>query len=190
MNKEYWPAYYNKYQSPIEASDFAQFVNTKIKKGSKIVDIGCGNGRDTQYFEQCGHTVFAVDNVEITNFLGKNLINCDALNLDIVSDVYYSRFFIHTLSENDFDIFLKTISNIIQNGTLFIETRAIDGEIKKLVTFKSPIGEEHCRMLYSVDYLQHKFNKHFKIESISQSNQFAKYKNENPLIIRAILKKK
>jgi len=190
MNKGYWSYYYDKYQSPTDPSDFAQFVNSIIKTNSKIIDIGCGNGRDTQFFEQNDHNVVGVDNIEVPNFLGKNLIKCDATNLNVFGDVYYCRFFLHTLSESDCDVFLKRMSLIIGDGRIFIETRSSDTNSRKKVKFKSPIGENHYRMLYSIDYLDFKFSKYFKVEFISESTEFAVYENEKPLVIRSILKKK
>ena len=42
----YWDTYY-KSNKKIKESSFARFVIKKIDKNSKIIDIGCGNGRDS-----------------------------------------------------------------------------------------------------------------------------------------------
>ena len=185
----YWPYFYNHYEAPKECSDFAEFVSRLINKGSRIVDIGCGNGRDSLFFEQQGHKVFSIDKVEVP-FIGSNFVKKDALDIDIKSDVYYCRFFLHTLSEDDCDLFLQRISNLIGDGKLFIETRSSRSKSKEKVKFKSPIGESHYRMLYSIDYLDFKLKKHFSVDFISESNEWAPYKEERPYVIRAIVKKK
>lgn len=34
---------------------------SKVKKGSNILDLGCGSGRDTKYFLEQGYDVEAID---------------------------------------------------------------------------------------------------------------------------------
>ena len=47
----YWDTYY-KNNKKIKESSFARFVIKKIDKNSKIIDIGCGNGRDSFFFSK------------------------------------------------------------------------------------------------------------------------------------------
>ncbi len=190
MQSNYWSYFYKKYEAPCHPSDFAIFVNKMINKSSKIIDIGCGNGRDSHFFEENGHNVCSIDSVKSPNFLGKNLFQTDALELNVKGDVYYCRFFLHTLDEKECDLFLERMSNLMDDSKIFIETRASEIKNKERIKFKSPIGEEHYRTLYSIDYLEYKLSKYFTIEMISESDSFAAYGEERPLIIRAILKRK
>lgn len=189
MEPDYWEHFYKKYQPPSYESDFAKFTDQSIKRNSTIVDIGCGNGRDSLFFEKNGHTVFSIDNVKTSNFLGKNFIQQNALNLDIKADIYYCRFFIHTLDEPGCDLFLHRISQIIGDSKLFIETRSTTKN-KEKIKFISPIGEEHYRMLYSIEYFNSKVLNYFSTEMITKSDTFAVFQNERPEIIRAVLNKK
>lgn len=50
-NKKYWDDFYKIFLVK-EESSFARFVYKKIqnKKINKLLDVGCGNGRDTFFF--------------------------------------------------------------------------------------------------------------------------------------------
>ena len=49
--KFYWNSFYKRTTSIAEPSDFAKFVLKKIKKNPGfLLDVGCGNGRDTFFF--------------------------------------------------------------------------------------------------------------------------------------------
>lgn len=51
-NKLFWNKFYNKDNNIKIPTAFAKFVKKKIKKTNKInlLDVGCGNGRDTFFF--------------------------------------------------------------------------------------------------------------------------------------------
>lgn len=51
-NKEYWVGYYKKYPNPAEPSTFAKFCTEYIQEGKKLIELGCGNGRDSVYFRK------------------------------------------------------------------------------------------------------------------------------------------
>lgn len=45
---------------------------SKVKKGSNILDLGCGSGRDTKYFLEQGYDVEAIDgSAELCKLVGK-----------------------------------------------------------------------------------------------------------------------
>ena len=50
-NEKYWDDFYKNFLVKKESS-FARFVYKKIqtKKRNKLLDVGCGNGRDTFFF--------------------------------------------------------------------------------------------------------------------------------------------
>lgn len=189
MNQSYWNNFYKTLKAPSNPSSFAKYASTLLDKKQSILDVGCGNGRDTYYFEQQGYTSTGFDLINIQNFLGSSFIQGDVEESIPYSDVYYCRFFIHTLQENVLDRFLNNIRSTSPNCTLLIETRSTKGitdNNKAETNFKSPIGEKHFRMLYSMKYLYDKLDQNFYVSYIHESNDFSIYKSESPYLIRVV----
>ena len=76
MNKSYWDNYYAKTIGIETPSTFASYVSDLMKKGESILELGCGNGRDSFYFAKKGFHVFAIDQSKIViNRIKKKNIN-------------------------------------------------------------------------------------------------------------------
>lgn len=193
MNENYWNEFYKGGDPPKNYSSFAKFISETISKDKTILDVGCGNGRDTRFLEVMGYDVVGFDLVNVDNFLGSNFIKGDASMSIPKKDVYYCRFFLHTLTEDVMDKFLDNVCKTSPYSTIVIETRSTKGityEDKSETNFKSSIGEEHFRMLYSMKYLFNKLEKKFDISYIHESNEFSVYNGESPYLIRVIAKPK
>ena len=192
----YWNSAYKNLEIPNTPSSFAKFINTKLYAPVTIIDLGCGNGRDSIYFESFNHTVISVDSSDSINFLGntENFHIIDICDIDIEADLYYARFFIHAIHESKFDILLKNLLSIMPSDAKFVfETRSttcISDLQKQETNFKSSVGTEHFRMLYSTEYLKNKLSKDFNIEYLIETNNVAQYKSDNPYVIRGIVTKK
>ena len=66
MDKKYWDGYYTDHHAKSEPTSFAKsIINTLPKKTCKLLEIGCGNGRDSFYFSGKGHDVSAFDQSEV-----------------------------------------------------------------------------------------------------------------------------
>ena len=50
----------------VEFTTMQEYFLAKLKKGSHILDFGCGSGRDTKYFLEQGYNVDAVDGSTLT----------------------------------------------------------------------------------------------------------------------------
>lgn len=75
-DKEYWANYYSKNLDPTNQSSFAEFILPKLTKNKKLIDLGCGNARDSLYFSRNGLNVIAVDQIkEEIDYLNKNYKN-------------------------------------------------------------------------------------------------------------------
>lgn len=189
MNTEYWKDFYINQKAPEDGSNFAGFICDNIKEGTTLVDLGCGNGRDTRYFNSNGVLAMGIDLVapEGDNFLEGDFTQCNQ-----IAEVYYSRFTVHAIDEDALDQMLKSISAVIGSGILCIETRSAKGLIDTdhgLINFASPIGGAHFRMLYTLEYLVSKLESFgFIIQYSCESTGLAVYKEEDPMIVRIIAK--
>ena len=56
----------------VEFTTMQEHFLAKLKKGSNILDFGCGSGRDTKYFLEQGYDVEAIDgSAELCKLAGK-----------------------------------------------------------------------------------------------------------------------
>lgn len=197
INKEYWDRFYLSTQVTGEETDFSrhtlEYIN-KNKVSGKLLDIACGNGRDSLFFSKNGINTTGIDisidlETEEFCFIKQNLFDHDFLNYDI----FYLRFVVHALKEEEFDTLINKLEELKKPYHIFIETRSSKGiteEDKSETFFKSSVGAEHFRMLYSKDYLDNKLSKHFNILSSEESNEFAIYGKDKPYCIRYVLSNK
>ena len=106
----------------------------------------------------------------------------------------YLRFIIHALKEAELDRLInRLVETSGEEAVLFIETRSslgITNEEKSETFFKSGIGEEHFRMLYSESYLSKKLSQNFEIIYVEENKGFSVFKGKDPVCIRYILRKK
>ena len=77
-DKEYWIKYYEtilKSKKNISPSDFAKYLveNDIVKTDSDLVELGCGNGRDSIYFPSYDVNVTAIDQCSNTTTFLNNL---------------------------------------------------------------------------------------------------------------------
>ena len=196
INKKYWDAFYKSNNLTIEESSFSKFTYNFIKENNlldnKVLDIACGNGRDTFYFSKMNINSTGIDlsvkpKSKNPKFIKGNILEFDYSDYDIL----YLRFIIHSLTEIELDKLLKKINESSKNHILFIETRSskeITNDEKSETFFKSSIGEEHFRMLYSKEYLTKKLSKYFEILYELEDVGLSIYKSDNPYCIRYILK--
>jgi tellurite methyltransferase len=192
MNKNYWKNIYKKNIVPNKGSNFSKFVLKYILKNKlkgKLIDVGCGNGRDAFYFFKKGLSVDGIDKHISTESVDPKIIKQNILTYDYSKyKLIYIRFVIHAINEKNLNKLLLKIK--IKNAIIFIETRSTKGitlKSKIKLFFNSGIGSSHYRMLYSKEYLTKKISKNFKILYVNEKNTFSQYKSDKPYCIRYII---
>jgi SAM-dependent methyltransferase len=203
----YWDAYYNENPPKNDPSDFAKSILTYLQRGKRLVDLGCGNGRDTLFFMEKGINVLGVDRSQVAIDALRNITvtqkNAEFLCDDFIDnpliynrkyDYFYSRFTIHSITENEQNILLSNVYNSLNNGGLFfIEVRGIHDDIYakgENAGRNAYIYNNHFRRFIVNDELTEALsNRGFEILYNEESRGFAKYTDEDPIIIRIIARK-
>lgn len=203
---EYWNAYYEKKPDIEHPSLFALKIGPDLKKSSTILDLGCGNGRDSLYFYRLGLNVTAIDASDLVikmlqeKYDEENIcFICD----DFVSssmiyagqyDYCYSRFSLHAISEEQENEMLVNVYKVLKDkGKFFVEVRSIHDELYgkgEKAGDNAYIYDNHFRRFIKKEDLERKLiDVGFKIEYSKEDRGFAPFEGMDPLVIRMVLKK-
>ena len=196
---KHWNKFYKSGIAPSEPSPFALEVKSKISNDSKILEMGCGNGRDTRFFASSGNYVSAFDrSSEAINFCMDEHSDVDAdfrsgtlseLEYDQNSfDVVYSRFVLHSMSKEEEITVLRESFNVLKDGgKIFIECRSVGDPLyrKGDILSHTEKVEGHYRRFIVLDELIHELEDiGFEIISSIESKGLAVDKNEDPMVLR------
>lgn len=202
----YWNKYYNSNVCSEEPSLFAQFVMTNMDKNRNILELGCGNGRDSVFFAMNGLNVVAIDASDAAiNMLHKKY---DMENLCFICDDFvcsatlfvsqydycYSRFSLHAISgEQESEIIGNVFKSLAAGGMFFIEARSVHDELfakGEKVGRNAFYYDGHYRRFIVKEELEAKLTEAgFFIHYSREDKDFAPYGNSNPPVIRIIAKK-
>jgi len=174
LSKEYWKKFYQEHQFD-EPSSFAQWVFPLIE--GKLVDLGCGDGRDVHYFKKNGISCYGVDASHEDVFVIKQNVHA-FMNENTSPDNVYTRFFWHAIDDDTRNHILDWTSNV-----LFIEARTTKDKPKD-------IYGKHDRNLVNVKDLEKSLKKHgFTIHRLHEGYGMSKYFEEDPHLVRVIAQK-
>ena len=206
-NENFWNKFYKKKLILNKPSNFALFILKFIKKKhKKIVDVGCGNGRDIFFFKKNKIEFFGIELSKSASKLIKTKLNKKSEKKKIFNENFvkfnykknidgefsiYSRFTWHSINKKNETIFLNKMSKISNLKYLFIETRSDKDElcgVGKKISKNEYITDHYRRFINKNDLLK-KIKRSFKILYIKESKGFSKFKNENPCLIRLIAEK-
>lgn len=208
MYKNYWEDFYAKQNKDLKPSLFARFVYDELGVNmAKVIELGCGNGRDAVFFANNKLDVIAVDQCagEI-KFLKNRYIAlenikfvCDDFtNLQIEQkfDVIYSRFTLHSISaKQEKNVINWGFNHLNSGGKFCIEVRGQKNEIHKKGTAvdNEPdafIYNDHFRRFINFDKFCDKLKSiGFNIDYAEEKKGFAPFNEEDETYIRIIATK-
>lgn len=206
MDKQYWEDYYSKHTTPFAPSPFSEFALEWIEKDSTLLELGCGNARDSLFFSKNGIIVTAVDQAENeiahlqkTYAIERiSFVNDDFTAIKKVTnsfDYIYSRFTIHSINYKQEQRTLNWInSHLNDNGLFLLEVRSIKDELFQAGTTVEDENNakitDHYRRFIKFDRLKQDItNLGLDIIFSIEAQGLAPYKNEDPVVIRIIAKK-
>ncbi len=199
---EYWNTYYSTKKLGFEnQSLFAEFVIQDLEAEKSLLELGCGNGRDSLYFAKNGIYVTAIDasdkaisllnthfRLRTAQFICGDFVESEEI-YQKQYDYCYSRFTWHSITQEQETNLLYNLPRAIKsNGRLFIEARSIHDDIFGEgcnVGENAYIYNDHFRRFIDMHQLTEKLVRFgFSIKSAQEGRGFAPYKEEDPVLIR------
>jgi tellurite methyltransferase len=208
MDKKYWENYYSSHTAPEQPSLFARFVlDTEIKEGSSLIELGCGNGRDCLYFARHNIHVLAIDQseTEIAELRTANTLpNLRLESADFTSlgdigtfDYVYSRWTLHSIKAHEEDrVIAWAQKHLPPGGKFLIEARGKKNEIYKMgVPVEGEpdayIFNDHYRRFIDINVLTEKLKQAgFEITLATEETGFSPFKDTDYHFMRVIAVKK
>lgn len=202
---DHWSGFYRKHAAVTLPSPFAQDCLGKLKPSQRLLEIGCGNGRDAAFFAAQGFQVTAIDKSQAAidaglerNDRGIEYICCDVVDVaGRVSGkfgVVYSRFSLHAMTRTEEERAIAAAYDLLSpGGTFCIECRSINDPLARAGDVLSPderIAGHYRRFIVLAELLD-KLNKQgFEILEQVESNGLAVFGDEDPVVIRVLAAKR
>ena len=196
----HWDEYYQKDNAPSFPSPFAEHVANKLNTQQNILEIGCGNGRDSKFFSSKGHHVTGLDRSGKAIELCKSLYSGEPIEFffgevtDITKinqkkyDLIYSRFVVLAMSMDEELEMLKTSYQLLNNnGQFFIECRSINDPLSntgEILSHTERIEGHYRRFIILKEFIQRLVQVGFEVVEAIENTGLAKFGEEDPMIIR------
>ena len=199
MDKEYWEKFYEKHNKPFKPSPFSHFVCKYMDEKDSVIDLGCGNGRDSlllaSYFK-----VFAIDQsknaVDILNDMIHPNLDAMCLKFGDLNDYHkfdhaYSRFTLHSINKQSQDELFSWVRQNISKY-FFIEVRSDeDSLVGKETDHYRRFSNFHELIIELIEW-------GFELIYCEKSKGFSQYRPEfgvdynedDPTLIRIVCKNK
>jgi ubiquinone/menaquinone biosynthesis C-methylase UbiE len=211
VESSYWNAFYDKQQLDLLApSSFALACLERLSKGARLLELGCGNGRDALFFADRGLRVIACDQSDVAvSALSRQV--AEARHFDHrpqfvagdftrlpedwagTLDVVYSRFTLHAITREECSRALGWAKRALRpGGELFIEARSVKGS---LYGKGQPVEGERDAFIYDGHYrrflrieelLSEVQGLGFAVTQVTESAGLAVYKDDDPVVIRLV----
>lgn len=205
----YWNEYYKKTASEeLKPSKFAVDMADYMEKGKRLLELGCGNGRDSLFFRHRGMLVTGVDASDFSirnlkekykednlRFVCDDFVSCELLKKEKF-DYCYARFVLHAINrEQEIELLGNVRNALADGGALFIEARTIHDDIygKGICVGRHEfLYNDHYRRFIDKDELLKAIqaSRDFEILYMEEGRGFAPKGDADPILLRTILKKR
>ncbi len=204
---DFWNQHYKNFKLD-KSSQFALFIAKLIESTEIIIELGCGNGRDSHCLASISTNYIGIDFSESAiqtaeSRFSKNDLFGDNIKFE-VNDylkflsyiprssgseiLVYSRFSLHSISESEEDKLLHEFSKLASGSRIALEVRTIRDPwfgVGQEVN-RNAFVSDHFRRFIVPSELINKFEAFSKIECISYGNNLARHNSENPHVLRII----
>ena len=184
-------------------SPLAELAEPMFPRRSRILDLGCGVGRDAEAFAKKGHRILAADVSKVAIEQNRQIFTDSGIEFRILDmrdplpyakesfDVVYANLSLHYYSDQKTREVVKEIARVLKpSGTFAFACKSYDNlhnsgtEIEKNI-FVS--GNGVVIHLFSKDYARYLVNGLFAIEFLDEVDE--EYNGRYSKIVRCVAKK-
>lgn len=206
----YWDEFYRNRKGVDFPTPFAEFCLKKyIHHKSKVLELGCGNGRDAFYFAQNGVSIVGLDQSEVAILANNARVEnsglmellrfkaADFTELEkhclVGTDVIYSRFAIHAITEEtENKVLLKAYELLPAKGLFLIEVRTVNDDLfgkGRQISSQEYVTDHYRRFIDTTLFLKKCLSIGWKVRYLIEDRGLAVYKGEDPIVARFVLAK-
>jgi SAM-dependent methyltransferase len=208
----YWNRFYSQAHEELEApSSFARHVVDDlgvVPAGTRLFELGCGNGRDALFFASrgvrvtgCDRSQVAVETLRSRLDLARfehepQFVAADFLELDLAyrgpaPNVVYSRFTLHAVPAKVQAAALRWARRVLApGGKLLIEVRSVNGSLYGKgapVERDAFLHDGHYRRFLRIEELTAELVAlGLGIDSANEASGVAVYRDDDPVVIRLV----
>lgn len=191
-------------QHATSETEFAQYVQNIIPEKSKILELGCGAGNDSNFFANNKHTVIATDFSPVAVEQNRKTYSSSNVTFEVLDmstgvfsfknetfDVVYARLSLHYFNDQITKQIFKEINRILKpGGKLCFMCKSINEPYYGLgVEIEKDMFEYkgHIRHFFSENYVKECVEGLFEIEMMKSEKELLYGKDSAD--VKAIVKK-
>lgn len=205
---DYWNQYYLETKVNLEPSSFAIKLKTELLsvENAKILDFGCGDGRDSFYLSKHAHVLGVdiskqailsnTDRLKIESTTMRTLEfehldnNLSTILTDFEPNIFYARFVFHALTEKEEDNVLRTLSmNLKPKSFIALECRTILDPLSKRgvrISKNERVFGHYRRFINESELIRKIKDKGWKINYLESGFDLAAKGDDNPHVLRLV----